>query len=412
MLKNYILVTYKVLLRRKFFTFISLAGISLTLMIIVITAAFFDTMFGAVPPEKHADRTLSVFRVELWNTSEGWGRFAGPGYHFLVESVDIYTLPGINYASVFSHPERIETTYQDHVITAKMKFTDSNFWKILDFKFIEGAPYFDRDVENGEFVAVINRLVRKKIFGSGMAIGETITIDGQRYKVAGVVEDVSAIREIPFSEIWTPYTTMKAGDTFSDGLLGSFTGIVLAKNRRSIKLIQDEYAKRVELLPVKGDFDTIVSTIMSYHEYQSRKYAGQSARYPFLKVMVSIVGVMLLFMILPTVNMVNINLSRIMERSPEIGIRKTFGASSHELAGQFLVENILVTFLGGSIGLIFSIAVIACFNAVQIIQYTTLSVNYRIFMYAFAITLVFGIVSGVYPAWKMSRLQPVTALQE
>ena len=127
--------------------------------------------------------------------------------------------------------------------------------------------------------------------------------------------------------------------------------------------------------------------------------------------MLSIVGVMLLFMILPTVNLVNINLSRIMERSSEIGIRKSFGASSHELVGQFLVENLLVTFLGGGIGLVLSIVVIACFNAVQIIPYTMLSVNYRTFMYAFAVTAVFGIVSGVYPAWKMSRLQPVAALQ-
>ena len=64
-------------------------------------------------------------------------------------------------------------------------------------------------------------------------------------------------------------------------------------------------------------------------------------------------------MLLPTVNLVNINLSRILDRASEIGVRKAFGASSRTLVGQFVVENLVLTLIGGAIGLLLAAAVLA-----------------------------------------------------
>ena len=64
--------------------------------------------------------------------------------------------------------------------------------------------------------------------------------------------------------------------------------------------------------------------------------------------------VMFLFMALPTLNLVNINLSRILERSSEIGVRKAFGASSRTLVGQFVMENVILTLVGGALALVLS----------------------------------------------------------
>ena len=66
--------------------------------------------------------------------------------------------------------------------------------------------------------------------------------------------------------------------------------------------------------------------------------------------------IMVLFMLLPTVNLVNINLSRILDRSSEIGVRKAFGASSRTLVGQFVVENVVLTLIGAGIGLVLAVA--------------------------------------------------------
>ena len=117
-----------------------------------------------------------------------------------------------------------------------------------------------------------------------------------------------------------------------------------------------------------------------------------------------------MFTALPTLNLVNLNISRILERASEIGVRKAFGASSRALLGQFLVENLVLTLIGGALGLALAAIALEIVNRSGVIPYAQFALNLRIFAYAMAITVFFGVWSGVAPAWKMSRLRPVEAL--
>ena len=117
-----------------------------------------------------------------------------------------------------------------------------------------------------------------------------------------------------------------------------------------------------------------------------------------------------LFMLLPTVNLVNLNISRIMERASEIGVRKAFGASSMTLVGQFVVENVFLTLVGAAIGFVVAGLLLHLINASGWILYADLQLNYRIFGWGVLLAVVFGLLSGVYPAWRMSRMHPVQAL--
>jgi putative ABC transport system permease protein len=119
----------------------------------------------------------------------------------------------------------------------------------------------------------------------------------------------------------------------------------------------------------------------------------------------------LLVMLLPTLNLVNINITRIMERSSEIGVRKAFGASTKTLVYQFIVENCILTLLGGLIGVILSFVIIVVLNSANLIPHLDLSLNFTVLWIALLTCLIFGLVSGVYPAWRMSRLNVVTALK-
>ena len=118
-------------------------------------------------------------------------------------------------------------------------------------------------------------------------------------------------------------------------------------------------------------------------------------------------------MSLPALNLVNINISRIMERASEIGIRKAFGASSSTLTVQFIVENIILTIIGGVLALIFSALLIAYINRVGIgaNAYLTLQINWTVAIVAFILSLIFGLLSGVYPAWRMAKMSVVSALK-
>jgi putative ABC transport system permease protein len=124
-----------------------------------------------------------------------------------------------------------------------------------------------------------------------------------------------------------------------------------------------------------------------------------------------LVGAALMFMALPAINLVNLNVSRIMERASEIGVRKAFGASSRTLVVQFVVENLALTIIGGLVGFMLAGFVLSSINQSGLIPYAELTLNTRIFVWGIALAVVFGLLSGVYPAWRMSRVHPVVALK-
>jgi len=100
-----------------------------------------------------------------------------------------------------------------------------------------------------------------------------------------------------------------------------------------------------------------------------------------------------------------------MERSSEIGVRKAFGASSKTLVYQFVVENIILTLMGGIIGFVLSFIVIQVLNDANLIANLKLSINFTVLGIGLLICFIFGILSGVYPAWRMSKLNVVNALK-
>ena len=116
-------------------------------------------------------------------------------------------------------------------------------------------------------------------------------------------------------------------------------------------------------------------------------------------------------MLLPAINLVNVNLSRIYERTSEIGVRRAFGASSRHLIRQFVLENVVLCLVGGAIGFLLSAVVLAALNASDLIPYSDFGLSYRGFLAGMGLATIFGILSGLFPAWRMSRLHPVAALK-
>jgi putative ABC transport system permease protein len=104
-------------------------------------------------------------------------------------------------------------------------------------------------------------------------------------------------------------------------------------------------------------------------------------------------------------------MGRIMERSAEIGVRKAFGATSLQLAGQLVVENVLLCFAGGIVGLACAQGVLWWLEASSLIPFLEVHINLKVFGWGMLVAFVFGLLSGAIPAWKMSRLDPVHALK-
>jgi putative ABC transport system permease protein len=410
MLRNYLKLAWKVLLRRKFFTFISLFGISFTLLVLMVTTAVLDHVFAPHEVEPHADRTLYVSSVSMTGPNRSWG--SGPGYRLLDRHVR--TLPDVERVSVTTRPNRIPIYHQGEKMQCFFRYTDGEFWRIMNLSFVEGGPFTAEDDENGSRVAVINETTRERLFGGDSALGRSLDIEGRSFRIVGVVQDVPLIRMMTFSEIWAPIGTIK-GDAYRRALMGDFTGIILARDRADFPAIKAEFLARLDRmeLPDPDTFDKITSSADTIFESWARGIFNkddEDADYS-LWLRGIMLGTMLLFMLLPTLNLVNINLSRILERSSEIGVRKAFGASSRTLVGQFVMENVLLTLLGGALALVLSWITLAALGSSGVIPYGEFHLNVRIFFYGLLLAVFFGVFSGVYPAWRMSRLHPAEALR-
>jgi putative ABC transport system permease protein len=414
MIKNYLKVALKILGRRKFFTFISLFGIGITLMVLLVATALLDYIFAARTPEIHADRMLGVFELTMQGPDDT--ERSHPGYGFLDRYVrPMAKLPSVERISLVTDTRTVVSYLNGRKIQSAMRRADGELWRVLAFDFVEGAPFTPEDDAGGRFVAVINETTRERFFGGGPAVGKTIEADGQRFRVVGVVRDVPILRYASTADLWVPTTTAKTS-AYKDEWLGDFTALILARHAADLPQVKAELQSRLreaeKQLPDPKTFKRLMAGADTLFEGAARiALPGEPPLNPGGRLRAVLLALMLGFMLLPTINLVNINLSRILDRASEIGVRRAFGASSRTLVGQFLIENVVLTLIGAAIGLVLAAAVLRAFNVSGLIPHTQFQLNFRIFLYGLAIALFFGLFSGVYPAWRMSKLHPVQALR-
>ena len=413
MLASHVRLALRVLLRRKAFTAVSLFGITFTLVVLTTAAAFLESVFGARAPEVNHDRTLGVFYAQM--TGPRQSSTGPPGFALL----DRYArgIPGVERMSIFSVADSELATRDSYVagrrVTSYLKRTDADFWRILRFDFVEGGPFTEADVDAHRFVAVINETTRASLLGGGAAVGRTIELGADRFTVVGVVRNVPMLRVVPFSDVWVPLTTARS-DAYRTELRGDFMALLLAEDEGRLPGIQREFAARMRQVDLRDtpEYDTLrarADTLfsgmarMALGEPDSEDLAGQT--------LAVLLGLAVLFMVLPAVNLVNLSVSRMMERAPESGVRKAFGATTRALVAQFVLENVVLTVIGGLLALALSGVLLSVVNRSGLLPYGGLELNARVFLWGLGFALLFGVLSGAYPAWRMSRLHPVAALR-
>jgi putative ABC transport system permease protein len=410
MLRHYLTMTLAVLKRRPFYTGISLFGISFTLLVLMVVTAMADHALAPMAPESRQDRMLGVHSARMFGPDTAWSSDAG----YLLFDKYARTLPGVEELTIFSSFQTVSTYLGDQRITSNLKRTDAAFWRVFDFTFVEGGPYGRADVDDARLVAVITKATRERLFGTAPAMGKTFEADGQSFRVVGVVENVPDIRTVPYADVFAPITTAKT-DAYKREIMGGFHAVALARTPDDMPIIREEFNARLSRieLPDKA-YKTLVAPFETKYDAIARESPLSDRSSPDRqgsKLTVLLVVLALLFVTLPTVNLVNVNISRILERASEIGVRKAFGAPTRSLVAQFVVENVFLTLLGGAIGLVLSALVLRALNQSGFIAHSAFTINARVFAYAVLMAIAFGVVSGVYPAWRMARLHPVEALK-
>lgn len=398
--------------RRKFFTFISLFGICMTLTVLIVLTAFYEHVFSGNYPEPNNHRTLYSMRVKMVEQARGYSNSGPMSISFINKYLKTLKTP--EKVAFTSQPNTVNTYHNGKKLKLFFKYTDPVFWEIAQFDFLEGQPYTQQQVDNNEAVAIINDATRDDYFGKGTpALGKAIEINGKSLRIIGVVRGSPITRLMVSADVYMPYNLQK-GDINDPSYSGSYMAMVLAKSKADLPKVKAEYADVVSRIPpmkfpdftpdiLESQLGSFLETMVIFEFFKDD--SGLSIFYLLLLVFA------LMFMTLPAINLVNINVSRIMERASEIGIRKAFGASVRTMTHQFIVENIIVTVLGGALALVLSALLLWWFNHSQLIAYADLRIDWTVALVAFVLSLLFGIMSGVYPAWRMSKLPVVEALK-
>ncbi len=406
MLKNYLKLSVKILGRRKFFTFVSLFGIGFTLLVLTLAAAMLDHIFSSYPPETRGDRTLVLDNVRMQGKDS---MSTGPGGYALYDRY-MRGIPGVERLSILSQPETVISYWKGTRLKSLIKRTDADFFRILDFEWIEGGPFGEADVSEARFVAVINETTRTKFFSGASALGKDIEADGQTFKVVGVVPDVPIFRLMATGDIYVPLTTAKTDD-YKTRLRGGFLALFLLKDPEAVEGVQQEFKARLKKVDLPEGFDRIYAVPETFFGSFARLFIGDfESEDAGSRLMAILLTAAALFMILPAVNLVNLNVSRALERASEIGVRRAFGASARDLLLQFLFENVVISVVGGLLALVSAALVLALLNRSDLIPYAHFTLNWRIAAWGFGFALAFGVISGVWPAWRLSRLTPIEAL--
>lgn len=441
MIQNYIKVALGVLARNKLYTFISLFAISFTLMSLMLMSSFLENDLGKNAPLTHRDEIVIIDQVRM----KGWKREEEVTIDSsIVDGVMKYdtirkSVPIVGDSRNNSTSNVGNDFYRDHLSKIdgfetvsgfgasgdftiflngkKMNLRSSNvdvdYWNIFDFKFREGGPFTKQEIDNQQPLIVIKYEAAKKVFGDKPTyIGEKLLNNGVTYTVSGVVEDFNTSFRVVNTEVWLPLTFMTESELNSFALFGNLTVAYKAKDAQGLKVLDRELRDLEHKMDLDAyeRFDVMelleVPVLEHYAQDIVRKEKGS------LKILSWVVGVgLLLFLLIPTVNLINLNITRIMERSAEIGVRKSFGATTKDLLVQFIFENLILTLIGGAIGFILSLLAIYYINSTEIFGSLHMEMNFKLFLISLLITIVFGILSGIIPAWKMSNTQIAKALK-
>jgi putative ABC transport system permease protein len=282
------------------------------------------------------------------------------------------------------------------------------YQQIVNLRVVAGR-FFDTDEDaRAAAVCVLGEGASTNLFGQQEAVGKYVKVNEQWFHVIGVVgpqlsaqtplaglaaQDLNNLIYVPL------YAAMlRLEDTYSE-LRDEIDGIYLHMDAHADSYLAAEVVRSI--LNVShhnaGDFSVIVPAELLAEQRSTQRI--------FEFVMVAIAAISLL---VGGIGIMNIMLAGILERTHEIGVRRAVGARQSDISRQFLVEALLISFVGGVTGILFGIGISRLIA--WLAGWSTI-VTLTSILLAFLVSAAVGLVFGIYPAMKAARLDPVEALR-
>jgi macrolide transport system ATP-binding/permease protein len=285
--------------------------------------------------------------------------------------------------------------YSSETVTGSVQGVGPDYFRVRGYTLAQGQYFDEASVDALEQVVVIDSNTEEELFPEGDALGNVIFLGRLPVRIIGVTEPLESVSDNSDElNVWLPYTTV-SGRIFRQNYVSDITV-------RIDEDVSSEVAEQgiISLLTMRHgvvDFFTInTDTVRKSIEKTSETMTMLISAIALISLLVGGIGVM------------NIMLVSVTERTREIGIRIAVGARQADIMRQFLIEAVLVCFLGGvlGIGLAYLVGFIFTYSGSDLkMIYSSASI-----IAAFVCSTLIGIIFGYFPARNAARLNPIDAL--
>ncbi len=280
-------------------------------------------------------------------------------------------------------------------LTTNCVGTNADYSIVQDRTIQEGRFLTTFDISGSMNVVAIGTYIEKELFPDGDAIGNTIKLNGQNFKVVGILTQMSGGEESTLDDmIIIPYT--------------------VAQRLNRAGNVSTVYMRATN----HEDTENVVNNVerLLYDLYENENYYRVTSQEAMLETLNSVTSTMMLVLggiaaislIVGGIGIMNIMIVSVTERTKEIGIRKAIGAKRKNILVQFLIESLIITGIAGIIGILFGCGIISIINYFEI---TTAVYSIEWMIISFGSSLIIGVIFGIFPAYKAASMDPIEALR-
>ena len=278
--------------------------------------------------------------------------------------------------------------------------TGKNYRRLANFEMQKGRYFNQQEINVAKRVCILGATVVKNLFAETNPLGETIKVDGKNFIVIGMTQPKGALSWFdPDDQIFIPVTTAQKR-VFGMSHIQSID--VQAAKIEDLEVIKEDIA---HVLRIRHNIaDGKENDFYVQNSSQWLNSWGDAAKtFTYL-----LGGIAAISLMVGGIGIMNIMLVSVTERTREIGIRKAIGAKKKEILEQFLIESVLISFLGGGAGVLLGIGISEMVSNIG--GWDTI-VSTQSILLAFGFSVGIGIFFGFYPANKAANMNPIEALR-
>lgn len=433
MQRTYLTQAFTLLKQNRLFSMLYIVGTGLAIAMTVIVAVVYYVKLAPIYPEENRKNTLYLTHVSFKSEQNMYQ--SALSYRALQEW--IYPLKNVVAVSArFSNAMDyyIQPADRSGDFRPALKLVDPAFFRIYALQFLEGHPFTEADLASGIHTAVISDDLARRLFGTTEGVvGRSFSMDYVNYHVCGVVRGASFLTRQSYAQVYAPYSiesNYKDPVVSSFPYCGLFNVTFLVKDNAQAKALRAEIkdlTRRVNA-QYKGQWQMELWEQPTSHALSVFKEYPADTSFSSWKVAGRMILWVLVLLVVPSLNLNGLIASRMESRLPEMGVRKSFGASRSALLSQVMWENFFLTLVGGLLGLLVAWIMLyvghgwifMLFDSwpMDIPEGANLYVSGEmlfapvVFLIAFLLCLVLNLLSALWPAWMSLRKPIVYSLYE